>query len=359
MAQCVSDSVCTVRDALEFRRPERLPVYDGFWNEFTARWRQERGTPDGDPRAFYGVDLAVPVASEELFATQKGIVGQDGDFVLRNDGWGRVIRTQPGTFFSEPVEQVLEQKGDLDGIEFDPAGLDSRYPGLVAAAESHVAQGRALFVKIGGVFLRTAYFRGETDFLMDMAADEPFACALAEKVGSHLLGIGLESLRRVPKAKEFGVWVFDDMCNLRNPMFSPKTFERVFLPVYKRIVAELKAAGARWVFLHCDGNLAPLLDLVVEAGFDGINPVEHSAGLLVHELLPKYWGKLRFVGGVCNTHILPSNDKQAIRRHVEEIMEAGSQGGLVIGSHSVGPDIPTEAYEFYRQVVRDSWAKYA
>jgi hypothetical protein len=358
MDQSTSDSRQIVLDALEFRRPARLPVFDGFWPEFTARWRAEKGLPNGDPHRFYGIDLAVPVASEELFPTRMGAVGQDGDAVLKNDGWGRVVRTHPGTFFSEPVEQLLQDKGDLDRIEFDPPDLDLRYPSLLQAAAGHLAEGRALFVKIGGVFIRSSYFRGETQFLMDMALDEPFARAIAEKVGDHLLGIGLESLRRVPEAKRFGVWVFDDMCNLRGPMFSPQTFENVFLPVYRRLVAELKNAGARWVFLHCDGNLLPLLDHVVEAGFDGLNPVEHAAGMHVAELLPKYWGRLRFVGGVCNSHVLPGNDRRAIHRHVEEIMEAGAHGGLVIGSHSVGPDIPTEAYEFYRQVVRESWQKY-
>jgi len=354
-----SDSARMVRDALAFRRPERLPVFDGFWPELTARWREEKRLPASNPQDVYGVDLAVPVASEELFPTRMGTVGREGDAVLRDDGWGRVVRTQPGSFFSEPVSHVLHEKADLERIVFDPPDLDLRYPSLLKAATAHREHGRALFVKIGGVFIRSSYFRGETEFLMDMALDEPFAQAIAEKVGEHLLGIGLESLRRVPAAKEFGVWVFDDMCNLRGPMFSPATFERVFLPVYRRIVAALKAAGARWVFLHCDGNLLPLLDQVIEAGFDGLNPLEHAAGMKVAELLPKYYGKLRFVGGVCNTHVLPSNDPRAIRCHVEEIMEAGSRGGLVIGSHSVGPDIPTAAYEFYRQVVREAWEKYS
>lgn len=359
MTETTAESARVVEDALSFRRPGRLPVFDGFWPEFRDRWRQEKGLPAGDPQDYYGIDLAVPVAREQLFPTRMGTVGKDGSAILRDDGWGRVVRIQPGTFFSEPVSHILACKADLDRIVFDPPDLDLRYPPLQEAAASHLAAGRALFVKIGGVFIRSSFFRGETEFLMDLVADEPFAQAVAEKVGNHLLEIGLESLRRVPQAKRFGVWVFDDMCNFRGPMFSPETFARVFLPVYRRIVATLKAAGARWVFLHCDGNLEPLLDLVVEAGFDGLNPLEHTAGMEVARLLPKYWGRLRFVGGVCNVHILPGGDRRAIRRHLEEIIEAGSRGGLVVGSHSVGPDISTGTYEFYRRIVREAWEKYA
>jgi uroporphyrinogen decarboxylase len=134
-------------------------------------------------------------------------------------------------------------------------------------------------------------------------------------------------------------------------MFSPAVFADVFLPVYRRMVATLKAAGAPRVLLHCDGNLMPLLDLLVEAGFDGINPVEYGAGIDVGELLPRYWGKLCFVGGVCNTHILPRGDAAAIRRHVERLVDAGRNGGLVIGTHSIGPDISVASYELYRRIV--------
>jgi uroporphyrinogen decarboxylase len=128
-------------------------------------------------------------------------------------------------------------------------------------------------------------------------------------------------------------------------------FAAVFLPVYRRMVAALKAAGAPRVLLHCDGNLAPLLDLLVEAGFDGINPVEYGAGMDVAELLPRYWGRLSFVGGVCNTHILPGGDPGAIRRHIERLVDAGRDGGLVMGTHSIGPDISVDSYELYRRVV--------
>ena len=102
---------------------------------------------------------------------------------------------------------------------------------------------------------------------------------------------------------------------------------------------------------HSDGNLTPLLDLLIAAGIDGVNPVEHGAGMDAVDLLRRYHGRLFFIGGVCNTHILPRGDVGEIRRHVAALVEAGRHGGLVIGTHSVGPDISTESYEAYREVV--------
>lgn len=343
------DSAAVVERALSFRPPGRVPVFDSFWPEFEERWRAARPDAGGESaRDYYWVDLEVPVANECFFPSRAGIVRREGADVYRDDGWGRIIRTRLGTWFMEPVERVLRSPADLDRIEFEAAGLESRYEGLVAEAARHRALGRAVFVKIGGVFLRTCWFRGEPEFLMDLVADRPYAAAVVEKVSAHLLAIGIESVRRTGPGG-FGVWVYDDMCNARGPMFSPAVFEAVFLPVYRRMVTALKAAGAPRVFLHCDGNLTPLLDLVVEAGFDGINPVEYGAGMDVCELLPRYWGRLSFVGGVCNTRVLPGGRPAEIRRHIERLVEAGRGGGLVLGTHSIGPDIPVESYELYRR----------
>jgi hypothetical protein len=71
--------------------------------------------------------------------------------------------------------------------------------------------------------------------------------ALVEEVGDHLTAIGLDPLKRI-NAYEYGVWIYDDMCSLRGPMFSPATFERIFFPVYQKMIAAFKLAGDRVFF---------------------------------------------------------------------------------------------------------------
>jgi uroporphyrinogen decarboxylase len=348
-----SNSEKIVKQALSFERPDRLPVFDGFWEEFEENWRKLQDNPnEADIEDYYWPDLMVLVAKEEFFPTRMGQVKQEGDDIYINDGWGRIVRRKQGTYFAEPEERILNKPSDLDSIEFDSPVLDVRYDGFVDQVDYHRGNGRAVFVKIGGIFIRSTYFRGEVEFLMDLAGDKAFAKAIVEKVGSHLLQIGLESLKRAD-AYDCGVWIYDDMCNINSPMFSPQIFEEIFLPVYKRVISTLKLAGAKWVFLHCDGNLGPLLDMLIEAGIDGINPVEASAGLDVVKLAEKYHGQLSFIGGVCNTHVLPSGDPERIRRHIEPIVDAAKNGGLIIGTHSVGPDISVESYELYRKIVKE------
>lgn len=186
---------------------------------------------------------------------------------------------------------------------------------------------------------------------MDLVSDKSFAKALVEKVATNRVSIGLESLRR-GNLYDTGVWIYDDMGANEAPMFSPKIFEEIFLPVYISMVSTLKEAGARKVILHCDGNIVPFLDMVIEAGIDGLNPVEPKAEMNILELMKKYGDKLSYIGGVDNASVLPSGDKEKIKRHILPILEAGREGGIVIGTHSIGPDISVETYDFYHSLVR-------
>ena len=347
-----NDSAKIVRQALSFQTPDRLPVYNGFW-EFEANWRRDRNPwPDASLEDYYWIDLEVAVASEQFFPSRIREIERRGNEVYADDGWGRIVKRRDGAYFAETVEQMLKTPGDLDRLEFESPHIDARYVDFLEEVERHRKKGRAVFVKIGGPFIRSSFLRGETQLLIDLATDQVFAKALVEKVGDHLLEIGLESLNRAD-AHDFGVWIYDDMCGIDAPMFSPDVFERVLLPVYKRIVACLKSAGARWVVLHSDGNQTPLLDMLIEAGIDGINPVEPSAGMDAVKLIEKYSGRLSIIGGVCNTRILPRGDRDAIRRHVEPLIEAGRNGGLIIGASSIGPDVPVESYEHFRDLVAD------
>ncbi len=348
----VGDSTRIVEQALSFEPPERMPVFETIWPEWAAKWRAERGLDQSaDVLDYFPLDLAVCAALEAPCVTHRRVLEDDGDAVVADDGWGRRTLTRRSGFFCHVIDRDLKEKSDLDRLTFDPVNLDVRFETFDREVAGARAAGKPVFVKIGGLYNRCAMLRGEAEFLMDLVSDPEFARALIERLAEHELQLGLEVLRRADAYAQ-GVWIFDDMCNQRSPMFSPAIFESMFLPVYQSIIGRLKAAGARRVFLHSDGNLGPLLDLVVEAGFNGINPVERRSGLIVEELLPRYFGRLSFIGGVCNSVILPRGTEREIRRHVETLIEAGRLGGLVVGTHSIAPDIPVANYELYRSIVK-------
>ena len=73
----------------------------------------------------------------------------------------------------------------------------------------------------------------------------------------------------------------------------------------------------------------------------------------VVKLRHKYGRSLAFLGGLDNAHILPRGSKAEVEAHVLHVLEAGQDGGLVIGSHSIGPDVSVERYELVRQLISE------
>ena len=340
-----------VMAALEFRPPDRIPLFDGYWAEFEAAWREaKRFGPDADILDYYGVDISIAVGDEGLSPTHAETLEQTDRETIQRDSWGRVIRTVPGGYFYEQLESAVTRPADLDKLAIDPPDLASRYAGLderMAALKERFC----VFAKVGGPFIRTQFVRGEVDFLCDLAADPAFARELAFVVGRHLTRIGLEELRRWDLYST-GIWIYDDMASNLGPMFSPRTADEVLVPVWAEMVGAFKAAGARKVILHSDGNIAPLLDRFIEIGFDGINPVEPKAGLDVVTLRKQYGERLALLGGLDNAHILPRGDLSEVRQHVRRLVEIGREGGLVAGTHSVGPDIAVGTYDEVIRLLR-------
>ncbi|MEK7397285.1 MAG: uroporphyrinogen decarboxylase family protein, partial [Candidatus Poribacteria bacterium] len=191
---------------------------------------------------------------------------------------------------------------------------------------------------------------GKTSFYEWKNTDPEFAKALADRVADHIAEIGKESLRR-GDLYDTGLWIYDDMGSNLQPLMSPKSFEKIFLPGYRRMVKAFKSAGAAKVIMHSDGNIEPLLDMIIDAGIDGINPVEPKAGLNIPRLKAKYGKKLAYIGGMCNANVLPFGTYADIEAQAGEIIECAKDGGVAIGAHSIGPDISVKNYMHYHEFV--------
>ncbi len=206
---------------------------------------------------------------------------------------GRTIRSKKDAYFVETIDVPIPEGTDPESFEFESAHSDARFlqgqPGLAQAFDllTRDKLEQCVFGKTGGPYLRSTYVRGETQFLMDIASDPGLAKALADKMGEHLLAIGIEEIHRW-SLQETGIWIYDDMAHNQGPMFSPTSFEKIFLPAYRRMIQGYKAAGARYVFFHSDGDIRPVLDMLVDAGIDGINPMERRANMDPFVLRKKY-----------------------------------------------------------------------
>jgi uroporphyrinogen decarboxylase len=339
--------------ALGFCKPDRMPTYDAFWPEFAEKWRQEKDlSPDVDPTDYYGIDLELIVPDETPFPSQQGILRHAGQYILERSGWGSLHQCPKDVVcasrFAIPLQAfpvvavALQDRRQLEQLDSESPYLESRFPSADEVEEKK--RQRCLFVKTGGPYLQTSYLRGTVQWLMDLVEDEGFARALAMRVTEHITALRLEAMRRYD-LYDTGLFFHDDMASNRGPMFSPHTLQRVLLPCYERMFGAYRQAGAAHILLHCDGNIESILDMMLSAGIDAIHPVEPKAGMDVVRLRERYGKRLTFIGGLDNAHTLRAGTKKEVEAHVMRILSVGRDGGLIVGSHSVGPDVPVENYE--------------
>jgi uroporphyrinogen decarboxylase len=122
----------------------------------------------------------------------------------------------------------------------------------------------------------------------------------------------------------------DDQGTQNGPILPPALFRDLYVPAYRRITdACHRAAPGVKLFLHSCGAIFDLIPLVIEAGFDVLNPVQWSAG----GRSPAEWkaacrGRLGLWGGGVDTqHTLPLGSIEQIERETREVATALAAGG--------------------------------
>ncbi|MEI6513975.1 MAG: uroporphyrinogen decarboxylase family protein [bacterium] len=335
-----------VLTACAFERPDRIPRFDGFW-EYPESWQERFGSPDGLS------DISIWVPDETSNPLGARLIKEEGGDYYYVDSWGHTKRSRPGAYFEEYIKALIPLGVDPDSVQFDSPTLDARYLGGCKDEpefNKKLDEGKSkwcVFGKTGGPYLRTTFVRGEAQFLIDIAEDPELAKALADKVGDHITAVGVEEIKRW-KLQDTGIFIYDDMAYNDNPFFSPKSFEKVFLPAYRRMIKAYKEAGAKYVFLHSDGNIRPILDMLIDAGIEGLNPLERRAKMDPFEIRKTY-PKVVLTGGMCNSHTLINGPIEKIVREAKELIDLGKDGGVVIGTHSVSPEVPIEHFAAYHE----------
>ena len=152
-----------------------------------------------------------------------------------------------------------------------------------------------------------------------------------------------------------GVWLYEDL-GYKNGLFaSPGVLEELIFPYYKEMVGFFHGYDLP-VVLHTCGSTAQALPLIIDAGFDGLNPMERKAkDNDPFVFAEKYRDQIAFVGGL-DARVFESNDKDIIRREIRDYMEGMKARGarLIFASdHSISPNTRYESYKYALDVYRE------
>jgi uroporphyrinogen decarboxylase len=135
-----------------------------------------------------------------------------------------------------------------------------------------------------------------------------------------------------------------DYCFNQGPFLSPKNFEQFIYPFLKRQTEELKKAGA-YVIKHTDGNILPILEMLVDCKPHAIHSIDPLAGMDIAKIKKLINGRTAIMGNVDSTK-MQIGDKQGIIKSAEYALKSGMPGGGYIFStcNSVFDGISLENY---------------
>jgi len=342
------DKRTRIQAAFDHKATDRIPRYEIFLDGFKNSFRQyHRMSPDFDLYDWYDrIDIGTVIADQRgPFYQHEKLLSDDGDVTVTRDSWGRKLYLSRNAFFERVLGTVLENKDDLDTLAFDdPAAPDKVLP---FAAHAEAVEGRFAPVSgILGLFMGSYRMRGELDYLMDLADDPGFCQALCERLGGFLTTTGLELVKATGTA-DTAVWIYDEFSSTQGPLFSPHVFETIFYPYYRKMIRTWRSAGVRHVVLHCDGNCMPLLDMLLDAGFDGLQGVAPSTGMWLPDIKRQYGNRLVLIGGMDNINTLPRGSKEEIIRQADALIDAAQDSGVILGTHSIDEDVPVASYDIY------------
>jgi hypothetical protein len=132
----------------------------------------------------------------------------------------------------------------------------------------------------------------------------------------------------------------------QGPLMDPEVVRKFHMPRYKKMNDWIHA-NTNWKTLkHSCGGIFPVLPVLIEAGFDAINPVQCSAAGMDPQNLKNTYGKdiVFWGGGVDTQKILPFGTPEEVRAQVLQRLEIFSKdGGYVFNTiHNIQAGTPIE-----------------
>ena len=144
-----------------------------------------------------------------------------------------------------------------------------------------------------------------------------------------------------------GVMFFgEDICTQRGPMISPDFIEQFYIPQLRYGIEPLLEAGCRPVW-HCDGDVRPLLDMLIGAGVQGFQGFQPECGMHLSEIVEKRTKSgepLLIFGPLAVTTELPVLGPEDITRLVHNAIKIckGRASLVLFTSNTINPDVPLE-----------------
>ncbi len=235
-----------------------------------------------------------------------------------------------------------DEISDIEGYNW-PGGdaLDFSHFEKEAAEHSDRA---VIGVFTWGAFHLATFLRGMEDLMSDFALRQDYAEYLFRSISERMV-VFLERMLEFHGEGIDVVYMADDYCSQRAPLFSPGLFERFVMPYLSEVVRLAHGKNKKFL-LHVCGSVRALLPMIIEAGVDILEPIQIRAEGMEPVGLKRDFGRdICFYGGLDIQEVLCNGGGIEVREEVKRLIDVlGKGGGYVFGpGHTyIQADAPVE-----------------
>jgi uroporphyrinogen decarboxylase len=186
--------------------------------------------------------------------------------------------------------------------------------------------------------------RGIQRFFEDLLVNREFAARLIDRILKIQLEIFDRYLASVGPYVEM-VETSDDYGMQTGPLISPELYRQMLQPAHRRLNRFIKERTEAKIYLHSCGSIAAILDDLIDAGIEVINPVQPRAkDMDSTEVKQRVGGGVVFPGGVDEQHVRPHGSVTEVEAEVKERIAAFAPGGgyIFAPAHNIQDDVPPE-----------------
>jgi uroporphyrinogen decarboxylase len=313
-----------------------------------------RQEPDRVPHFEWVVDRKVRSAlcpgcnSYNEFAVRMGLdaVLADPNFSKKAVGPGRWLSEWGYVSQDTEEEHGIEVESPIktweDYERYTPPDLHA--PGRYASIEKTLKDypGKAVIVHLNDVFSLPRYWMGYENLLMAIAAEPELVTALVDLS----VKVNLEMAKEVVSRGVKIVYTGDDYAGNFGPLMSPKHFRKLFYPGLCRVMGGFKELGL-YVIKHTDGNLWPIIDMIVDSGIDCLDPIDPQAGMDLGEVKARFGQRIALKGNVdCAQLMTFGTPDEVIEATKHALRQGGPGGGFILSSsNSIHSAVRPENYQ--------------
>jgi uroporphyrinogen decarboxylase len=353
-----------VIDALFRNRPaSRVGLNDFPWGDTLEKWVTQGMPTDDEGKAVncadhFGFDIAGCGGwyQWEPWPGTDETIEENDDWRITRNGAGGVLKwwkTHSGT--PEHIDFAMTSREIWDR-DYRPGFADLNDPSRcdIEGTKKALAEKGDRFASFGHQFIWENFRASMGDYVMltSLIEDPEWIHDMA-RVYTDLTKAQYGMLFE-QAGKPDGVFIYEDLGYKGSLFCNPKLMEDLIFPYYAEMVDFYHSYDLP-VMLHACGYIEEVMPLIVDAGFDALNPMEAKAGNDIFKYADQYGDKLAFVGGF-DARILERGDRAEIRQGVIDFVEGLKARGarLVFGSdHSLSTNIDYQEFLYAIEVYKE------